>query len=182
IDYITLEIPTMNRITINTKLYYLLTHADGEVHKKEEEMGDKMMWHMSMNKDKFYAQIDELSMYDREIIFDDCIKELKTFDKNDQINCLAWMCLIANADGFMDKSEWDLIYKIYHKYLSLNLPEITARQKELHKFIQQYANIPDSSKNEPRDPTKVKNEPSKPTKVEVKTSPATDKPRLSFPM
>lgn len=173
----------MNRITVNTKLYYLLTHADGEVHKKEEEMGDKMMWHMSMNKDKFYAQLEELAMHDREMIFKDCVDELKTFDKNDQINCMAWMCLIANADGFMDKNEWDLIYKLYHKHLSLDLPEITARQKELHRFIQQYANIPDSSKNEPRDPSKIKETPIV-NKVDVKKAPVAtaDKPRLSFPM
>lgn len=173
----------MNRITVNTKLYFLLTHADGEVHKKEEEMGDKMMWHLSMNKDNFNSQLEELSMYDRDMIFNDCIKELKTFDKNDQINCLAWMCLIANADGFMDKNEWDLIYRLYHKHLSLDLPEITARQKELHRFIQQYANIPDASKNEPRDPSKVKKAETV-SKVEVKRAPvvATEKPKLSFPM
>ncbi len=172
----------MKRITVNTKLYFLLTHADGEVHKKEEEMGDKMMWHESMNKENFNAQVKELAMYDKEEIFNDCITELKTFDKNDQINCLAWMCLIANADGFMDKSEWDLIYRIYHKHLALSLPEITTRQKELHKFLQQYTNIPDSSKNAARNPDEVKPAPKVNKVVEVKKSPVADKPKLSFPM
>jgi uncharacterized tellurite resistance protein B-like protein len=135
----------MKTISVNTKLYYLLTLADGEIHKKEEEMGDKMMWHESLSKDKFNEQLEMLAQQDSEKIFEDCLKELLTFNKNDQINCLAWMCLIANSDGFMDKNEWTLIYRIYHKGLSLNLSEITARQKELHGFIRQYRNIPVSA-------------------------------------
>ncbi len=164
----------MNNIAVNTKLYFLLTHADGEVHQKEQEMGDKMMWHESMSKEKFNAQIEFLANQDREKIFEDCMRELVSFSKNDQINCLAWMCLIANADGFMDKNEWDLIYRIYHKRLGLNLSEITARQKELHRFIQQYTNIPDASKNEPKKPEF--------TVPKEQATPINNKPKLAFPM
>jgi hypothetical protein len=39
--------------------------------------------------------------------------------------------VIANADGFMDKTEWQFIYKVYHKELGLNLDEIMKTQKEL---------------------------------------------------
>jgi uncharacterized tellurite resistance protein B-like protein len=167
----------MSNISVNTKLYFLLTHADGVVHSKEEEMGDKMMWHESMSKEKFNIQIEELSRQDREQIFEDCMKELVKFDENAQINCLAWMCLIANSDGFMDKDEWALIYRIYNKRLKLNLAEITKRQKELHKFIVQYRNIPDSAQNEPQAPkvqvVKSNNAPK---------SHDSDKPKLAFPM
>ena len=167
----------MSTISVNTKLYFLLTHADGEVHSKEEEMGDKMMWHESMSKEKFNLQLEELSRRDREEIFEECMKELVKFDENAQINCLAWMCLIANADGFMDKDEWALIYRIYSKRLNLSLAEITKRQKELHKFIVQYRNIPDSAQNEPQAP--------KPQVVKsnhVPKSDSSDKPKLAFPM
>jgi len=132
----------MKPISVNTKLYYLLTHADGEVHKKEVEMGEKMLWHQSLNREKFNEELEELSKRDAESIFNECLAELEGFNKNDQINCLAWMCLIANADGFMDKNEWQLIYKLYHKHLNLELNEIMQRQKELNQFIAQYRNIP----------------------------------------
>ncbi|HNP17632.1 MAG TPA: TerB family tellurite resistance protein [Fulvivirga sp.] len=170
-----------NPISINTKLYFLLTMADGEVHSKEEEMGDRMLQHLSMNKEKFDEQIGILEKQDSEKIFEDCIKELNTFNKNDQINCMAWMCLIANSDGFMDKDEWNLIYRIYHKNLALNLSEITMRQKELHRFIQQYRNIPDSAKETAIKP-EVKSEQKQPVPQTSTTTPLSDKPRLAFPM
>jgi len=133
----------MSRIAINTKLYFLLTYADGEVHKKEVEMGEKMLWHESINSNNFDEDVKFLITQDRDKILDECITELKSFDKNDQINCLAWMCLIANADGFMDKNEWQLIYNFYHKHLGLELNEVMKRQKELHQFISRYRNIPE---------------------------------------
>ncbi len=154
--------------------------ADGEVHSKEEEMGDRMLQHLSMNKEKFDEQIEMLTQQESEKIFEECVKELNTFNKNDQINCMAWMCLIANSDGFMDKNEWNLIYRIYHKNLALNLSEITMRQKELHRFIQQYRNIPDSANETAIKPAE---------KVDVtKTTPKPETPsssgkgKLAFPM
>jgi len=132
----------MKAISINTKLYFLLAHADGEVHKKEMEMSEKMMWHEAINKNGFEDDLKVLAERERESIFQECVDELQKFNKNDQINCLAWMCLIANADGFMDKNEWQLIYGLYHKHLNLDLNEIMQRQKELHRFISQYRTPP----------------------------------------
>lgn len=171
----------MKTISVNTKLYFLLTYADGEIHEKEREMGEKMLFQQSQSKEAFEAQIKELEKFGREEIFEDCMRELSTFHRNDQINCLAWMCLIANADGFMDKNEWELIYRIYHKRLELPLSEITARQKELHKFILQYRNIPEASAKPLQKPEYYKpalNKPS-PSKDEDQDQ---DKPKLSFPM
>jgi hypothetical protein len=45
------------------------------------------------------------------------------------------MCVIANSDGFMDKREWELIYKIYHTELALSLNEIMKAQRELNKIL-----------------------------------------------
>lgn len=138
----------MKAISINTKLYFLLTEVDGEVHTKEVEMGEKMMWHEALNREHFSEDLKILRQQDSSKIFDECISELKRFSKNDQVNCLAWMCLIANADGFMDKTEWQLIYKIYHKYLDLELNEIMQRQRELNRFIAQYRTQPKPVKTE----------------------------------
>jgi len=138
----------MKPISVNTKLYFLLTQADGEVHSKEIEMGEKMMWHEAINQDQFSEDIRILSTQNHESIFQECVTELLKFNKNDQVNVMAWMCLIANADGFMDKDEWQLIYRIYHKHLDLELNEIMQRQKELYRFIAQYRTEPDDKKEE----------------------------------
>ena len=45
------------------------------------------------------------------------------------------MCVIANSDGFMDKEEWILIYKIYHTELKLSLDEVLKIQKELNMLV-----------------------------------------------
>ena len=167
-----------DRISVNTKLYYLLTHADGELHEKEREMGEKMLWHESMGRERFQQDIDHLASQDSELIFKECMTELKTFHVNDQVNCVAWMCLIANADGFMDKNEWNLIYRIYQKELKLNLADITLRQKELHRFIRQYRNIPESSASlKHTQQSETGEEPAKP-----RTDTDTQRPRLAFPM
>jgi uncharacterized tellurite resistance protein B-like protein len=60
---------------------------------------------------------------------------LKQLNYKQQVRIIAWMCVIANADGFMDRGEWQLIYKIYHKELNLPLHDIFAVQKELNKKI-----------------------------------------------
>lgn len=138
----------MKPISVNTKLYFLLTQADGEVHSKEIEMGEKMMWHEALNQEGFSEDIRILSTQSRENIFQECVTELLKFNKNDQVNAMAWMCLIANADGFMDKDEWQLIYRIYHKHLDLELNEIMQRQKELYRFIAQYRTEPEKKEEQ----------------------------------
>jgi hypothetical protein len=45
------------------------------------------------------------------------------------------MCVIANSDGFMDKEEWVLIYKIYNTELNLSLDDIMKTQRELNKIL-----------------------------------------------
>lgn len=165
----------MKSISVNIKLYYLLTYADGELHQKEREMGERMLGHETVTGDKFNDQISYLEQLNKDEIFNDCMRELSGFRKNDQINTLAWMCLIANADGFMDKNEWDLIYRIYHKTLGLDLREITDRQKELHRFIMQYRNIPEASATPAKNPaSEIKQSKYDPTLA--------GKTKLAFPM
>lgn len=166
----------MKSISVNIKLYYLLTYADGELHEKEREMGERMLGHDTVSGEKFNNQISFLEASDNEVIFTECMRELHDFSKNDQINTLAWMCLVANADGFMDKNEWDLIYRIYHKQLGLNLKEITDRQKELHKFIMQYRPIPKASATPAKKPetVEIKEASYNPSKVKLT--------KLAFPM
>ena len=161
----------MKPISVNTKLYFLLTHADGEVHSKEIEMGEKMMWHEAISQDQFSDDIRILSAQKKENIFEECVDALLKFNKNDQVNVLAWMCLIANADGFMDKNEWQLIYQIYHKHLSLELNEIMQRQKELHRFIARYRTDPEDKK-----------ENSVSLNSSINTSTNTGKSNMAFPV
>ncbi len=83
----------------------------------------------------FKSQMEALKTKNSSVIYTECVGGLKKLDKKKQIRCLGWLSAIANSDGFMDKEEWELIYKIYHTELGLPLDEIMKMQKELNLLI-----------------------------------------------
>jgi uncharacterized tellurite resistance protein B-like protein len=125
----------MNYNTIITKLYFLLIYADGNVNDKEVSTAKKMVQAESINEIEFTTQMVVLKSKDKEVLFQECMTDIKKLDYKQQIRVVAWLCVIANADGFMDRAEWQLIYKIYHKELGLPLHDIFEVQKELNKTI-----------------------------------------------
>jgi uncharacterized tellurite resistance protein B-like protein len=94
-----------------------------------------MMEAEGMDEKKFNALLESLKTKNKETIYKDSLTGLKKLDKEKQIRCIAWLCVIANADGFMDRKEWMLIYKIYHTELNLLLDDIMKVQKQLNAFI-----------------------------------------------
>ncbi|MEM9390930.1 MAG: TerB family tellurite resistance protein [Bacteroidota bacterium] len=122
-------------ITI-AKLFYMLIKADGHIDPKELEMGRKMAELECFGANDFERAVDGLVNIAKAELYVDCVKGLKAFSEQDQTRFLAWMCLIANSDGFMDNTEWNLIYRIYHKELGLNRQSILDCQFILKKKIQ----------------------------------------------
>ncbi len=116
-------------------LYHLLILADARVNEKELFVGKSMQQIEEIDEATFHTQMEGLETKDATIIFTECISGLKNLDKKKQIRCMGWLSAIANSDGFMDKVEWALIYKIYHTELGLSLPEIMKMQKELNILI-----------------------------------------------
>ncbi|MEO7988437.1 MAG: TerB family tellurite resistance protein [Chryseolinea sp.] len=118
-----------------TGLYHLLVLADDNVNEKELSFGKEMLKVEGIDEASFKTQMEELKTKDGATTLAECIAGLKKLDKKKQIRCLAWLSVIANSDGFMDKEEWELIYKIYHTELGLPLDEIMKTQKELNVLI-----------------------------------------------
>lgn len=125
----------MNYMKTVSSLYYLLIHADGKVSEKELVRGRQMMEAEKFDETKFNSLLTTLKTKKRYDIYRDCITGLKSLDPKTQIRCIAWLCVVANADGFMDKDEWMLIYKIYQSELNLKLDDIMKVQKDLNKAI-----------------------------------------------
>ena len=113
------------------KLYYLLVHADNELNEREVAVGNQMIKAEGITENDFNATLDQLKKRAEANIYSESVEELKRLDHKSQLRCVAWLCVVANADGFMDKLEWQFIYKIYHKELGLSLDEIMKVQKEL---------------------------------------------------
>jgi uncharacterized tellurite resistance protein B-like protein len=125
----------MDYRTIIINLYYLLIYADGKVNERELALGKKMVEAEGFDLLKFEEQLEALKQKNLTTLYTESLAALKKLDTKLQIRCIAWLCVIANSDGFMDKEEWILIYKIYHTELKLALDDVMKTQKELNQII-----------------------------------------------
>lgn len=129
----------MNFKAVIIRLYYMLIYSDGKVNQGEVSLGKKMIEAESIPEIEFNAQLEALKKKDAGTIYKECLADLKRLKPEQQIRSIAWMCVLANSDGFMDKAEWQFIYKIYHKELHLPLDSIMEVQKELAKLTRDNA-------------------------------------------
>jgi uncharacterized tellurite resistance protein B-like protein len=125
----------MNFKEVLTRLYFILICSDGNVNDKEVSYGRKMVEAEGIDEKYFFSQIKLLEVNNQHELLPDAVVGIKKLSRQEQIRCIAWLCVIANADGFMDKAEWQLIYKIYHKELNLPLDEIMKVQKTLAQAL-----------------------------------------------
>ncbi len=131
----------MNYNSIITNLYFMLIIADGTISEKEITSGDHMINVESINETEFKAQMASAKSRDQAMLLRECLAGLKKLNRNQQIRIIAWLCVVANADGFMDRAEWQLIYRIYHKELNLPLEEIFKVQKELSRLAAEKSSV-----------------------------------------
>lgn len=120
-----------------SKLFYLITTADGVINSKELEMGMRLIQNEGLEEDRFQEELKALEGFPQNEVYQECLQGLKKADGKKQVHYLAWLALIANADGVMEKNEWQLIYQLYHKELKLNLQEIMDAQRDLVDRIKQ---------------------------------------------
>jgi uncharacterized tellurite resistance protein B-like protein len=137
----------MNYKSIITKLYFILISADGHVNENEITTGKHMAKAEAMGEEDFRVEMELLKSKDPHQMLAECIKDLKKLPRHQQIRIIAWLCVVANGDGFMDKAEWQLIYKIYHRELGLPLDEIFKVQKELNRLTHEKSSAVPSMKS-----------------------------------
>lgn len=121
----------MNYMSVFTKLYFLMINLDNTVNDKELSLGKQMITIEGFSESEFNIQLERIKLLDSNALNNEILADLRKLNRDQQIRCIAWMCVIANADGFMDRKEWQLIYKIYHKELQISLEEIMKVQNEL---------------------------------------------------
>jgi uncharacterized tellurite resistance protein B-like protein len=112
----------------------VLVYADGHVNDHERTSGKWLAKTEGIRDDDFAVELEMLKSKDSNALLNDCIKALRKLDRSQQIRIIAWLCVVANGDGFMDKTEWQMIYRIYHKELHLPLDEIFKVQKEINRL------------------------------------------------
>ena len=127
----------MNYKSILLKLYFILIYADGDVNDHERSSGKILAKSEGLTEEDLRTETEMLKSKDKAVLVTECIIALKKLSRHQQIRAIAWLCVVANGDGFMDRAEWQLIYRIYHKELNLPLEEIFKVQKELNRLPRQ---------------------------------------------
>jgi uncharacterized tellurite resistance protein B-like protein len=124
----------MNYNATLSKLYFLLVYADGNINEKEAATAKQMIAAEGIIEKDFNKELEWMKSQDKAVLFSESMVAIRKLDLKQQIRIVAWLCVVANADGFMDRAEWQLIYRIYHKELNLSLHAIFAVQKELNRL------------------------------------------------
>lgn len=117
------------------RLYQLLALADGNLSESERTMGEQMAHLESLDVEWFHSQVKSLAAVPANVLLTESVAGLKELPRPKQVNALAWMCVIANADGFMDSREWALIYSLYHKQLGLELGMVQQAERHLKRKV-----------------------------------------------
>src|SRR5688572_33280729 len=137
----------MNYKSILTQLYFILIYADGQVNDDERASGNNLVQIEKLDQEEFKVQLELLKSKNPKTLLADCINSLKRLDRTQQIRIIAWLCVVANGDGFMDKTEWQLIYKLYHKELGLPLEEIFKVQKAINRLPREKSHFDHSNES-----------------------------------
>ena len=111
--------------------YYLMICADGVIDERELQWGKKMMQAEQINETRFNSKVEQFNQRNLKDVYNICINALKKCSTDQQLKCIAWMSVIANADGFMAPKEWQLLYDVYSRELNLDLKNILKLQSEL---------------------------------------------------
>jgi uncharacterized tellurite resistance protein B-like protein len=127
----------MNYSIVLTNLYFVLIYSDGKVNEHELATGQQILKTESIKEEDFSMQMEMLKSIQTDIILSESIPALRKLSRDQQIRIVAWLCVVANGDGFMDKAEWALIYRIYYKELNLPLEDIFKVQKQLTRASRQ---------------------------------------------
>jgi uncharacterized tellurite resistance protein B-like protein len=144
----------MDRKGVIVRLYYVLIHADGQVSRKEMEWGQEMAKIEGFEPQEFRDMVMGLSGADSSEVMEEALTGLRQLETDSQIRMIAWLSVIANADGFMDSREWKIIYRLYHQELKLELKDVLQEQIRIIDLVS--LKTLSNFKNHPSSPVETK--------------------------
>lgn len=112
-------------------LYYLIVQADHVIDPREQKMGAQMQKIEGIDRQAFSSLLNELQELSEEALYTHSLQLLRQCTEAQQIRIIAWISLVANADGFMAAEEFQLIHKIYHRELHIDLQAILHQQTKI---------------------------------------------------
>jgi len=127
----------LNYATTLIQLYYLAVHADGEVAESELALGRQILRVENLPEGEIDRQrVEQQNLTQAERV-ERCSNALRALSRESQIRCMAWMCLIADADWVVNNDEWSVITALYSDTLNLPLSEIVLVQAELNEKLRE---------------------------------------------
>ena len=111
------------------QLLFLIVHANNVVHEREIFLAKNLSSLHGFESTSLLDEFHALEKADRYQLLENSVVELKKLPKEEQVNAIAVLCIVGNADGCMDKEEWQLIHSIYHSELRLKLDDVLKSQR-----------------------------------------------------
>ena len=119
-----------------TYLYFLMLSADKIADLKELKLGNKIIQLEKLDKEEVMKNLDKLSAMPREKVFESAMLYVKSAPRNIQLKCLGYIKLMAQADGFVDEKERELLNEISLNELNISLSEVADMGKKLKQKVE----------------------------------------------
>ncbi len=112
-------------------MFFLVMSADKVAHLDEFIILNKILRFEKIEKKSFMSTIDQLSNMENKDIYAQGIELLKSLSEPEQKKCLAYMLLIAKADGDLHLKEDTLMHKISSDELNIPFEEISGLERKI---------------------------------------------------
>ena len=116
-------------------LFAMSVSFEEDLNERDASLARKMARIIGVEQDYFLSQVKKRTIVPPEDLFQKTVSSLKELQWNEQILCMAWLCVVANYEGNISEQDWRLIFNIYHKELPLPLREIIKTQNWLTRQI-----------------------------------------------
>ncbi len=118
------------------KIYYLTIYADCDLTDDEYETGQRILKEEDIIIESLNIEVlNKFQALERHEQMADCEACLRELTREEQVKCVAWMCLLAESDWVLSHTERD-ICEYFTKALNLSLAEISLAQSDMnHKSI-----------------------------------------------
>jgi len=114
------------------KIYFLMADLENGINVEEETLKQKIMKLEDVPESIFeLAEQQHLEHKNINEKTADCIQSLEQLNEVERTRCLAWMSLIANADGNLGDKEWDLIADLYIDVFDISVRDVVETKLEL---------------------------------------------------
>ena len=117
-------------------IFYLVLAADKVVDLNELSLGSKIMKLEKLDKQAIMREVDMLGSMSKREVFTEAVALLKSISKPEATRYIAYLNMIAESDGSLDKSELTLINEFPVSDFGITEQEVFTTQRKLRDNLE----------------------------------------------